>query len=157
MRLQKWYSSVFPSLDKVPAGSCLSSSCFKISQWVSFTYGLGSFQSVAVALDLRASVFALEHIKGRSSISYISMIRLVLNSIDFQSHMFWGLVFPVQGRVLYFGISPDCGVTTSGMGSQAGLCLRFSYPSGCVIFCPLLWRHCSSSSWVLFRGKFFSV
>ena len=79
-------------------------------------------------------MFELKHIKGRSSISYISMIRLVLNPIDFQSHMFWDLSFQssTQGRVLYFGISPDCEVTTSGMGSQAGLSLRLSYPSGCV-------------------------
>ena len=34
------------SLDKVPTGSYLSRSCFKISNWVSITYGLGVFQSV---------------------------------------------------------------------------------------------------------------
>lgn len=79
------------SLDKVPAGASLFSSCFKFSQWVSLPCSRGAFHSVAFALDLRASAFVWKYIKGRSSLSYISMTLLLLIPTDIQNHIFVGL------------------------------------------------------------------
>lgn len=61
----------------VTAGSCLSGSHFKISKWVSVTYGLSPFQSVAFVIDLRASGFACEPLKkSRILVPYCSVILL---------------------------------------------------------------------------------
>lgn len=46
---------VFSSPEKDPIGSCLSSSCSKFSKWVSLSYSLGTFQTVAFVLGLGAS------------------------------------------------------------------------------------------------------
>lgn len=46
---------VFSSPEKEPVGSCISSSCSKFNKWVSLTYGLGTFQTLAFVLGLRAS------------------------------------------------------------------------------------------------------
>lgn len=82
--------TVLPSPENVTAGSPLSSSCFRICRWVSLT-----FQTVAFALDLRASEFSRELFKSVFSIPHSSMAPLDLIPIDFQNQAFGGLIFLV--------------------------------------------------------------
>lgn len=94
MRLQKWCLPGLLLLDKVPAGSCLSSSHFKITKWVFCAYGLGAFHSVTFVLDLRMGGSAHEPFKSGISVPYSSVFLLVLIPIDFQNQMFGDLVLP---------------------------------------------------------------
>ena len=57
---------------------------FKSSEWVSLTYNLGAFQSVAFLLDLRVIGFVWKPFRIGISVLYSSMILLVLIPIDFQ-------------------------------------------------------------------------
>lgn len=57
-RTQKWLPPKFQSLERVPAVSCLSSRCCKVSKWVSIPYGLCAFLSDVFVLASRLSVCA---------------------------------------------------------------------------------------------------
>ena len=92
-RLQKWCLPVFLSPDKFTAVSCFSGSLFRISKGLSLVYGLGTFQTVALALDLRASRSAHKPFKSRFFLPCSSVFPLDLIPVDFQNQMFWGLVF----------------------------------------------------------------
>ena len=85
------------SLGSILTGSCLSGSCFKINKYVPFSYGPWAFQSVVFALVFRYSEFMREPFKSMFSVPWSSVVFLDIFSVDFQSQIFWGLVFPVQG------------------------------------------------------------
>ena len=89
MKLQKWCLPLL-SLEKVPAGSWLSSNHFKISKWVSLAYGLGTLQILALALALSTNWSLHKPFKSSSSIPYSSMVLLDLVPIDFQNQAFEG-------------------------------------------------------------------
>lgn len=110
------------SLDKVPTGSCLSRSCFKMSNWVSITYGLGVFQSVLFCAESKEDwIFIWALLEW--DLHYLQFYDSPsLNLHWFSNQAFWELVFLVpaprsrhpiwwtippiipQGRVLYLAI-----------------------------------------------------
>lgn len=49
-KTKKWFLFLSLSLGEVPAIFCFSSRCFKVSKWVSFTYGPCAFQISVLAL-----------------------------------------------------------------------------------------------------------
>lgn len=64
MRLQNWCPPVLPSLDKVPEGSSLSGSSFKISNWTPLTYVLDAFQFIVFVLGFRVSGLVCKPLKS---------------------------------------------------------------------------------------------
>lgn len=56
-----------------------------ISQWISFTYGLGAFQIATFALGLEVSEFVLEPFKSGISVPHSLVGLLELGPIDSSS------------------------------------------------------------------------
>lgn len=102
MRLQNGIHQYFHSWIKFLQVPFSSAASFKFSKWVPFTCSLGALQSVAFALDLRASDFVCKHIKGRSSVSYISMILLLLSPLIIKTICFVGLSFQLNKIIIVF-------------------------------------------------------
>lgn len=82
---KKWLLTVSPSPGSVPTGSYHSDRCFKISEWVAFTYGPCSLQSGVFVLILGLDESVHDLIKRRFFIPYSSMIFLDVFPIGFQS------------------------------------------------------------------------
>lgn len=85
------------SLDKFSAVSCFSGKCLKIGKWVSFTYGLSTFQTGAFVLVTRLNESTHEPFKCGFSVPY-RFIFLNIMPIGFQSQVFGSELFsPVKG------------------------------------------------------------
>lgn len=164
------------SLDKVPTGSCLSRSCFKMSNWVSITYGLGVFQSVLFCAESKEDwIFIWALLEW--DLHYLQFYDSPsLNLHWFSNQAFWELVFLVpaprsrhpiwwtippiipQGRVLYLAIPPNCGVITPGVVSWMRSCLCLSYPFqyASFVFCcgSAALRSFSEKNYFIRRCKF---
>lgn len=141
-----------PSPGSVPTGSYHSDRCFKISEWVAFTYGPCALQSGVFVLIFWLDESVHDLIKSRFFIPYRSMIFLDVFPIGFQSWVFWGFVPPVQDlRVgvpnvefkssllkennYTFEILSNCGLPCLMYGfSLAWPYLCFSYLSWCFTF-----------------------
>lgn len=82
---------VSQSLDKVPAVSCSSGRCLNTSKWVSFTFGLSTFQIGAFVLASRLSQFTQVPFKSGFSVPYSFIVLLNIFPNDFQSPVFWEL------------------------------------------------------------------
>lgn len=141
---------MFLFLERVPAGTCPSGSCFKMSNWVCFTYGVGAFQTAAFGLGLRASKSACKPFKSGFSIAYISVVLLDLIpayiKLGAQLCGAWpGVEVPdvghkplaPQGKVAYFLrsllIMGHC--AWGGVLAKACLCLPHLSQCGPFIFC----------------------
>lgn len=111
---------------------------FKISKCVSFTYGLGNFQSSSFALGPGANESAYEHFKGGLS-------SLVLLGVILVSFTFWELISLVQDprfwvpdveykpltpqeKILLFQGPSQLRVTVLGVGFLMRVCFCISYP-----------------------------
>ena len=153
----------------IPACSCFSGRCFKISKWIPFTYGPCTFHS---GVSVWFSVWASWHkpFKNRFSIPCSSIVFPGMSSIAFQSQVFWGLASPVQDlgvgmpdvklkslllreNIHTFVIPPNCRLPQLGCGFFLGkpICLPF-LPILMLSFYPWLWRLCLSSFQIPFRG-----
>lgn len=85
------------SLDKVPAVSCFSSRRLKTGKWISFTYGLSTFQIGAFVLVTRLCQSTHEPFQSGFPVPYRFIVFLNIMPIDFQSQVFWELISPVKG------------------------------------------------------------
>lgn len=85
-RVQKWHALAPPSLERVPADPCPSGRCFKISRWMSVTYGLGAFQPTVFALVCGVLSLGMSPLKWEFSISYSL---LATSHAGFQSQVLW--------------------------------------------------------------------
>lgn len=129
----------------------LSGSCFSKCVFLTYGYGLGTFHTVAFALNLRASEPLYEPFKSMFSISYCSMALLHLITIDFQNQAYGGLVALVSDprvRVPDVGhspLSPQGKVPSFGerflivghrvmVGSQVRLSISLSHLDWCISF-----------------------
>lgn len=74
---------------KVPL---FSAATLRLVSWSLSHKDLGTFQTVAFMLYLRVSGSMSEYFKNGFSISYSSMVSLVLIPIDFQNQTYWELV-----------------------------------------------------------------
>lgn len=83
MKFQKWHLSGLLSLEKAYRFLSLQLPLYKIGKWVSLTYSLENFQSVAFAQDLSVSGFSCNPFKSWISIPCNSIILLVLIPIHF--------------------------------------------------------------------------
>lgn len=150
------------SVDKAPTGSCLSRSCFKISNWVSITYSLGVFQAVIFCDESKEDwIFIWAHLEW--DLHYLQFYDSPsLNLHWFSNQALWELVFLVPApRVkepymrnnpshLCLAIPPNCGVVWCPGWGHVSPFLPFP---GCLL-CFLLWECCSR---VLFREKLFHM
>ena len=100
--IAKLYSSVFPSLGKVLAGSSLFNSFFKFSKWVSFTCSLGAFQSVAFAPDLRASFFVAGTLSAGALFHTFLSFSWSESPLIFKTICFVGLSFHLDKIIMVF-------------------------------------------------------
>lgn len=97
---------VLPFLKNILTDPCLSRTCPKISQWFSFTWYPGTFQTVAVQW-VRLCVGPL---RAKSQFPTCPLTRLSDIShhkpTGFQSQTLWVLVFPVQ---VFWAVEPNVG------------------------------------------------
>lgn len=83
------------SLERILTRSCIPSSCFRISKWFSFTYGLGTFPATAFVLYPWVCV-CTSALRACSSFSTVLWVSWTCFPVGFQNQMFWGLVSLVQ-------------------------------------------------------------
>lgn len=142
---------MFLFLERVPAGSWSSGSCFKMSNWVSFTFGLGAFQTAAFGLGLRASESACKPFKSGFSIPYISVVLQDLIPVYIKFEGLISLVHDPRVEVLDVGHKPPCSSGKSsiflksllivghcawgGVLAKACLCLSYLSQIRPFIFC----------------------
>ena len=160
---QNWCLPTFPSLERVPTDSYSSSICFNSCKWISFTYGLGTFQTAAFALSSGANECTHETFKSRFSNPYISMVLLDVSPISFQSQSVGELISWLQGpRVAWCGQQGKNSIFVRslpilGNCTRVEFLTRMSLPLLPVLmlpFYPLLWRSYSASFQVFFTGNF---
>lgn len=112
---QKWNPPVLPFPGKVPTNTWSSSTHPKILYiWtdLSFTYGRGTFQTIASVLGLRASKFVHGIFKNRVFISCGLSAVPELSSTDFQSQTFMGTPLGAhhQGKVAWCWVWNPCSI-----------------------------------------------
>lgn len=148
-------------LERVPAVSCLSIRCFKISKCVSFTYGLGSLQTDVFALDPRVNESPCNPLRIGFSNLYISdfprcyhhwfskpsILQVCLCRI-------WGFEMPdVEHKALalrekfhIFEIPHKCGLMYLGLIVVViCACMCVCYFCAHVDACVCVWDHFSAS------------
>lgn len=92
LRLQKCLLPASQSLWRVPAGFYLSSSCFKVSKWVSLPMVM-RFLIWSFVMISRSRQTACKSLKSRFSVLYSFIIFLYTIPIGFRSQVFWGSSF----------------------------------------------------------------
>ena len=83
---------------RIPISPHPSGGGFKISKWISLTYGLGNFQTAAFVLGLRVSLHVSLSDWNLSSLEFLGL--LDISPIDFQSQMFGGLFLHCRSQGL---------------------------------------------------------
>ena len=149
------------SLGKVPTGSCLSRSCFKISDWVSITYSLGVFQAVLFCDESKEDwIFIWAHLEW--DLHYLQfLIHLVLISTDFQIRHCGSLSswcqLPGSRRLIWGTTPPICiwrfSLTVEWCGVLDEVMSLPSYPfqDASFVFC------CGSAALGSFSEKNYSI
>ena len=84
-----------PYPEEVPIDPGPSSTCPKISQWLSL-YEPSAFQAAASALGLRESKFVCNPLKNRVSVSHTPPALPDISPTGFQTQILWVFIFPVQ-------------------------------------------------------------
>ena len=94
-KTKNWCPPAPPYPQKVLIDPCSLDTHFKISKWISFTYGTGTFQTATFALGLEWVSFCMYPSRAEPQFP-IALCLLDVGLTSFQSQMLWGLLFPVQ-------------------------------------------------------------